>query len=67
MAMVIDNCFELGEFVYLKTDAEQERRIVTEISVRPTGILYRLTFGTIESYHYDIEISREVDLGIVRK
>jgi hypothetical protein len=58
--MVIDNKFELGEILYLKTDAEQLGRIVTAIIVCPDdSYLYELTCGTHASKHYDFEISQE--------
>lgn len=55
--IVIDNKYELGQTVYLKSDKEQHERIVTGIIQRPTGILYMLSCGTYEGNHYDIEIS----------
>lgn len=59
--MVISNLFSLGDFVYLKTDTEQVRRIVTGISVRPTGLIYELCAGEKTSSHYEFEISETVD------
>lgn len=64
MAIVLDNKFELEATVYLKTDKEQMPRLVTGIRLTPTGILYHLSQGPQESYHYECEISIEVDLGI---
>lgn len=57
--MVIDNAFEFGELVYLKTDREQLERLVTGFSVNPNGLLYRLVSGTNDSTHYAVEISKE--------
>jgi hypothetical protein len=58
--MVIDNKFELGEIVYLKTDGEQQPRIVTAIIVCPdNSFLYELACGVHSSKHYDFEISQE--------
>jgi hypothetical protein len=60
--MVIDNKYEIGEDVYLKTDLDQQLRIVTAIHVHPSGqIIYVLAYGTMASEHYDFEISREVN------
>jgi hypothetical protein len=60
--MVIDNKYELSEEVYLKTDLDQQVRIVTAIHVHPSGqIIYVLACGTMASEHYDFEISREVN------
>jgi hypothetical protein len=58
--MMIDNEFNIGEVVYLKTDPEQFPRIVTGLSVRTTIVSYELSLGECLSCHYDFEISREV-------
>ena len=55
--MVIDNLFSLGDTVYLTTDNDQRRRIVTQIKVTPSGLLYNLSCGTCNSDHYECEIS----------
>jgi hypothetical protein len=60
--MVINNIFDLGQTVYLTTDNEQRRRVVSEIKVRPTGLVYELSCGTGTSYHYDFEISETIDV-----
>ncbi len=54
--------YEIGDIVYLKTDERQLPRIVVGISLRNCGISYALAQGTIEVYHFDIEISREVNV-----
>lgn len=52
--------FQLGEAVYLKTDVEQLRRIITGITERASGHVYLLTHGASnETVHYAMEISRE--------
>jgi hypothetical protein len=62
--MKIHNFFELGQFVYLKTDVEQKRRIVTAIIIRPSDVLYELACGTEVSSHYNFEISDTSDIMI---
>lgn len=62
--MVIDNKFEIGQTVYLKTDLEQKPRIVTRLEIRPSDIIYVLNSGLEESYHYDFEINVEKDILI---
>lgn len=54
--------FNIGQTVYLKTDADQLERLVTGINIRPNGISYALTSGTNESYHYDFEITFDRDV-----
>lgn len=61
--MVIDNKFELGDMVYLKTDPDQRERIVSKISVLPNGLLaYELSHNTSTSMHYNFEISLEKNI-----
>lgn len=62
MAKVIDNLFELGDVVYLKTDREQMPRIVFCIRVYQKEYIYELATGTTTSCHYDFELSREVNV-----
>lgn len=55
--------FEIGQIVYLKTDKEQHQRMVTAICLRPNrNVMYCLTFGNTESWHYKIEIDNERDI-----
>jgi hypothetical protein len=57
--MIIDNEYEIGDSVYLKTDTEQKRRMVTGLFILPNTLQYRLSCESTESYHYSIEISSE--------
>lgn len=59
--MNIDNEFSLSDTVYLKTDPEQNKRIVIGIWIRQDGLQYELAMSEESSYHFDYEISREVD------
>lgn len=60
--MNINNKFEIGQIVYLKTDDEQFSRIVTGFTVREQSLLYGLSQGTNETFHYDFEITTEKDI-----
>jgi len=67
--MVKDLGFRLGDVVYLKTDEEQLKRIVTEISVMGVSmtdysIKYQLSQGTDASDHYGSEITANIDNSI---
>lgn len=54
---------DLQDVVYLKTDPEQLSRMVTAISIKPTGaIMYGLSCGVNDSWHYAFEISEERDI-----
>lgn len=57
--IVIENKFEIGQIVYLKTDEDQCARIITGIHIRPTGITYSLAVGDEETPHYEVEITEQ--------
>lgn len=62
--IVINNKFDLEEMVYLKTDPEQIKRMITGIKICVDfSILYELTFSAFEaSWHYEAELSGGKDL-----
>lgn len=62
--MFIENKFEFGETVYLRTDKEQSPRLVSEFVVSPLGVKYTLVCGPYETTCYEMEISREVDVKL---
>jgi hypothetical protein len=56
--MKIENKFDIGQIVYLKTDEDQKPRMVTELKISANrGIMYALSAGASDTYHYAIEIS----------
>lgn len=61
--MVIDNVFEIGTVVYLKTDEDQRERMIYGICVFGKGeIVYKVCQGTTMSEHYDFELSDQKDV-----
>lgn len=62
--MIIDNKFEIGAIVYLKTDKEQEQRVVSGLIVGKYDVVYELSCGVNTSRHYDFEISTKKDTVI---
>jgi len=60
--MVIQNSFDIGELVYLKTDKEQSPRIIYCIKVYKSENIYELACGTTTSSHYEFELSKEVNV-----
>lgn len=56
--------FEVGDMVYLKTDQDQHKRIITGICLRQAGILYELAQGTTSSWHYVFELSATIDVVV---
>lgn len=58
--MLIDNKHEIGEVVFLTTDENQLKRIVTAIVIREGGyIVYELSQGSGCSCHISSEIQKE--------
>lgn len=58
--MYIDNKHSIGSIVYLLTDDEQLKRVVTAISVRSGGyIAYELSCGLEVSFHVETEIVKQ--------
>ena len=61
--MVVDNKYEFGQEVYLKTDTDQKIRIVTGLCIRPNGCInYEVACGTESKWHYDFEMTTEKDV-----
>lgn len=58
---VIENKYQIGDFVYLVTDPDQEKRMVTGITVRVSGILYLISLGERETSHYEFELSDQAN------
>lgn len=64
--IIINNNFDLGEIVYIKTDPEQLPRIITAIMQRVDGgMSYQLSQGEIYSFQYEVEISREKNMELM--
>lgn len=57
--MLIDNKYDIGDEVFLKTDTDQYPRMIISIRVNKYDLVYELTCGTVTSYHYDFEMSKE--------
>lgn len=65
MAMVINNKFDHGQMVYLKTDVDQNPRLVIAIKIYKAGeYMYEVICGTIASLHYDFELTTEKNVLI---
>lgn len=58
--MEINNTFELGEYLYLKTDVDQLQRLVVGIVICiDGGLLYDVSCGTNTTKHYPHELTRD--------
>jgi len=54
----ISNAFQIGDFVYLKHDAEQLPRMIIEIRMKKYEFLYVCQSGVELSDHNDFELSK---------
>lgn len=52
---------KIGDVVFLKTDKEQDPRIITGILIRPYGNLYYLSKCETETTHFDIEFTSDIN------
>lgn len=59
--MMIDNKFNIGDHVYVITDIEQEKGIITSILVSQNGLLYNVSRNSLTHGFYDFELSEEKD------
>jgi len=58
--MEIKNTFELGEYLYLKTDVDQLQRLVVGIVICiDGGLLYDVSCGVSTTKHYPHELTRD--------
>jgi len=62
--MVINNKFNIGDTVYVKTDIDQSPGIITCIQVNPGDILYSVSRNSSTSHFYDFELSYDRDILI---
>lgn len=63
--MFIENKFNFGDYVYIKTDPEQKKRMICHITLYPgNAINYMISSGTQESDHYEFELSDEIDVSM---
>lgn len=58
----IDLAFEIGDEVYLKTDKDQSKRLITALNIRRGRISYECSLGSSTSWHDDFEITAEIDV-----
>ncbi len=65
--MVIQNEHNIGDFVYLKTDVYQIKRLVTAIVIHMYGLVYELSIGEETSYNEAFEISNTRDIELLEE
>jgi hypothetical protein len=60
--MNIQNKYNIGQIVYLTTDPQQYKRIISAIVIHEYGLIYELSVGEETTYHEAFEISLEKDI-----
>jgi hypothetical protein len=61
--MLVENKYNLNEFVLLRSDETETLRIITGILVIPGNvIMYRLMEGSYKSWHFEDELFSHVRL-----
>lgn len=53
--------YNIGNIVFLKTDNEQVPRMITGILTRPYGNLFYLSNSTIETTHFEVEFTSDIN------
>lgn len=53
--------YRIGDWVYVKTDNEQTKRMCTGVYFRPDGVSYILSVDGNEQQYYGVELSIEED------
>jgi hypothetical protein len=61
--MRIENEFNIGDIVYLKTDEQQRQRIITGILIRDNRVGYYVSYIDHETHHFEIEMSKDPNNG----
>lgn len=60
--MILSVPWEWGKILYIKTDSEQKpRQLVAVLHLPGNRTTFQLSCGTGNSWHYDFEISEEVN------
>lgn len=62
--MKINNLFNIGDVVYLKTDPEDKQHIVIEFTVSKYSITYRVAHNGVVIDVYDFELSVSPSYGV---
>jgi len=58
--ITINNKYQIGEIVWLKTDREQLQRLIIGVEIYPDkSYMYKLGCGQEAGYHFELEIARE--------
>lgn len=54
----VNAAYWISDLVYLRTRNERLSGMVTGVNIRPSGVLYAVTWGNgSETYHWEFELS----------
>ncbi len=66
--MVISTVYDIGQQVYLKTDIDQSKYMILHIMIESGHLVkYFLVSGRYGEWHYEMEISGEINLELMVK
>lgn len=54
--------FKIGQIVFIRTDPDQYPRMITGYKVGPYDILYIVSLVSLETHHFDFELSASKDV-----
>jgi hypothetical protein len=63
-SIMLNPAFKIGQFVYVKTDPDQVKRIVTGYEIRGKTIVYLVSYMQHEFKFYDYELTNYKDDNI---
>lgn len=63
--MMLETKYNMGQEVYLKTDSDQKKRMVTGMLIRGNNVQYDLACGSSSSWHFEFEVAPEKDMVVV--
>lgn len=62
--LMINNKFDIGDIVYLKTDRDQCERIVVGICQNANSVMYEVKKETTNAWHYEFEMTLEKNVAM---
>lgn len=61
--MILTTQHDIGEILYIVHDSNCLERMCTSIKVMPNNlVVYELSIGASTSWHFEFEVSKDVDL-----
>ena len=65
---VINNQYNIGDMVFVRTDPDQNATIITGIKICPNGhYVYLCSAGNATNQFYEVELSTEINQELLNK